>query len=46
MSLDANIRKGLDECIYRLVPDTDIQDAIIDEIQYTNMRKRAFHQTW
>ncbi|KAL6561966.1 hypothetical protein OROGR_002973 [Orobanche gracilis] len=32
MSLDANIRKGLHECIYRLVPDIDIQDAIIDEI--------------
>lgn len=42
MSLNATIRKGLHECIYRLVPDIDIQDAIIDEISVYKYAQESF----
>lgn len=40
--LDANIGKELNECIYRLVHDIDIQDATIDEISAYKYAQEIF----
>lgn len=42
MSMDANIRKGLHECIYRLISDITLQDAIIDEISVYKYASGSF----